>query len=74
MKWKSKGIEQNKKMTPNLKSAILLLPSSSSLRLFLSIGRRTGHASYPTCEVWLKSTEIQLLSMKNIKFFLKNCS
>lgn len=28
----------------------------------------------PTCEVWLKFTEIQLLSMKNTKFFLKSCS
>lgn len=74
MKWKSKGTEQNTKMTPNLKSVILLLPSSSSLCLILSISRRTAHASYPTCEVWLKSKEIQLVSMKNVKFFLKNCS
>lgn len=51
--------------------SFLLLPCSSSLCLFLSISRETGYASYPTCEVWLKSIEIQLLSMKNIKFFLK---
>lgn len=69
-----KGHRAKQEDDPDLKSAILLLPSSSSLCLFLSISRRTGHASYPTCEVWLKSTEIQLLSMKNIKFFLKNCS
>lgn len=45
IKWESKGTEQNK-TAPNLKSVILLL-SSSSLCLFLSSSRRSGHASSP---------------------------
>lgn len=43
IKWESKGMEQNK-TAPNFKSVILLL-SSSSLCLFLSSSRRSGHAS-----------------------------
>lgn len=73
VKWKAKGIEQNE-VTPHLKSVLLLLPCSSSLCLFLSISREGGCASYPTCEVWLKSIEIQLLSMRNTKLFFKNSS